>query len=96
MTTTTKWATARQVVAIAWRTPRRPPSRRSAWVMTLVWLGALCLPVLSICLNPERGLDLTIWVGWCNWFSIIADGTMLYRSILGLLWAYNIPWEDAE
>ena len=76
----------RMVLWIIWATCRRPPSLKAAWTLALVWGFASVLPALSIGLNPARGLDLTIWVGWCNLFSLSIDAPMLYISIRGLLW----------
>lgn len=70
---------------------RHPPSRKTGWVMVAVWATALLFPVTSVALNPERGLDLTIWQGWSNVLCGSLDAYMLYRSFLGLLWTYDIP-----
>jgi hypothetical protein len=65
--------------------------------MTLVWAAAIVLPILSVSLNPARGLDVTIWVGWCNLFSVFVDGFMLTNSIRGLLWRQALErWRRSQ
>jgi uncharacterized membrane protein len=81
-------------VFIIWRTCRFPPTCRAAWTMTTVWAIALVLPGISIILNPARGLDLSIWVGWSNVICILLDGYMLANSILGLRWIYSREKSD--
>jgi hypothetical protein len=73
---------------------RFPPTRKVAWTMTVLWAVALVLPGISIALNPARGLDLTIWVGWSNLICIFADGYMLAMSIMGLHWVYSRKKSD--
>lgn len=65
---------------------RHPASRTAAWVVTSAWGIALLFPITSVALNPARGLDLTIWVGWSNVICIILDTCMLSLSVKGLLW----------
>lgn len=73
-------------LSLVWHTCRYPPSRKVAWTMASVWAFALCTPFLSIALNPARGLDLTIWVGWSNLICIFLDSFILTMSVKGLRW----------
>jgi len=82
----------RTVLWLIWSVCRRPPTRRIAWTMVAAWTVALFLPALSILISPNfRGLDMTTWVGWSNVICASLDLFMLYTSIHGLLWSYNIP-----
>lgn len=84
----------RMFVFLSWHTCRHPPSRKVAWTMTAVWAFVLILPGISIILNPARGLDMTIWVGWSNMICILLDSFMLATSIAGLRWIYSQKKSD--
>jgi hypothetical protein len=79
----------RMIAFATWDVCRHPPSRKVAWLFAGMWAVVLFLPGLSIALNPNRGLDLTIYVGWSNLICICLDSFMLYTSVRGLLWSYR-------
>lgn len=74
------------LVVLTVRLHRWPITEKYAWTMSAIWAGALLFPLVSVGLNPARGLDLTIWVGWSNAICIILDTFMLSQSVKGLLW----------
>jgi hypothetical protein len=54
---------------------RRPPSRKSAWIMTSFWAIAFFFAA-----------GATIFSGWPNLITAALDGYMLYNCIQGLRW----------
>lgn len=79
----------RIILWIIYATCRRPPTLKAGWTLVAAWAIATVPPVLSVALNPVRGLDLSIWVGWSNLISFCIDVPMLVLSTRGLLWFYK-------
>lgn len=87
-----KWKIFRQLANLGKslvNVSRRPPSRRSAWIMTSCWTVA-CLMVTSSIVG-NGGFNFTGWAGWTNLMIGTFDAVMIYQSVLGLWWIYHRP-----